>query len=155
MIYRLYSSSDFARLYAVEEVCFPPSFRFTRGYLRELVTSPEAATWIVEEDGLMVGFAIVEWGGEADEEIAYIQTIEVAPEQRGRGVGRQLLERIEGSARAVGAVQIGLHVDEANSGAIRLYEANGYRKQGREENYYPQGRAALIYAKALTEGHQS
>ena len=33
--------------------------------------------------------------------------------------------------------------------AIQLYEANGYRIEGRPEDYYPLGRAALICLKAL------
>jgi len=44
---------------------------------------------------------------------------------------------------------IWLHVDVTNAGAIRLYEVHGYRCEGREENYYPRGRAALIYVKRL------
>jgi ribosomal protein S18 acetylase RimI-like enzyme len=40
-------------------------------------------------------------------------------------------------------------VDAENASAIRLYERQGYVCEVREENYYPQGRAALIYAKPL------
>jgi len=98
----------------------------------------------------MVGFAIVEWDEEAGSLAAYIQTIEVVPEQRGSGVGGELLRRMEGSARAAGAEAIWLHVDAANASAIRLYEAHGFLSVGREENYYPRGRAALIYAKKLS-----
>jgi ribosomal-protein-alanine N-acetyltransferase len=110
------------------------------------------ATWIAEEDGQMAGFAIVEWNQEPGEMTAYIQTIEVAPEKRGCGVGRELLNRIEGSARDAGAGMIWLHVEVANAGAIRLYEAHGYRCEGRRENYYPRGRSALIYMKRQWKG---
>ena len=54
-----------------------------------------------------------------------------------------------GSARAAGAVRIWLHVDERNSRAVRLYEANGYSCEGLEQDYYAPGRAALIYWKLL------
>jgi ribosomal protein S18 acetylase RimI-like enzyme len=97
----------------------------------------------------MAGFSIVQWAEEAGRVIAYIQTIEVAPEQLRQGIGNELLRRIEASARAAGAQTIWLHVDAANAGAIGLYEANGYRSEGREENYYARDRAALIYAKPL------
>jgi ribosomal protein S18 acetylase RimI-like enzyme len=147
MNYRLYQPADFPTLYAIEEVCFQPPLRFGRGYMRRLVSSEDAATWIAEEDGRMAGFAIVEWSGEAGAIAAYIQTIEVAPERRGRGVGGELMRRMEQSAQAAGARVIWLHVDAENAGAIRLYEAHGYRREGREANYYPRGRAALIYVK--------
>ena len=102
-----------------------------------------------QQDGQMAGFAIVDWHREKTGLIAYIQTIEVTPQQRGRGVGRELLGRVEASARAVGAVNIWLHVDEQNSLAVRLYEANAYACEGRQPDYYAQGRAALIYLKRL------
>jgi ribosomal protein S18 acetylase RimI-like enzyme len=81
--------------------------------------------------------------------IAYIQTIEVAPERRGCGVGHELLGRAESSACHAGAGLIWLHVEATNAGAIRLYESHGYRCEGREENYYPLRRPALIYMKRL------
>jgi ribosomal-protein-alanine N-acetyltransferase len=149
VIYRPYTPEDFAALYAIEEVCFQPPFCFGRRYMHQLVSSPLAATWIAEDDGHMAGFAIVEWAEEGGAVIAYIQTIEVAPEQLRQGIGKELLRHIEDSARAAGAQAIWLHVDATNAGAMKLYEANGYRSEGREENYYARDRAALIYAKPL------
>ncbi len=95
----------------------------------------------------MAGFGIVEWMRERGGLIAYIQTIEVAPERRGRGVGGELLRRMEGSAREAGAREIWLHVDEENDDAIRLYEAHGYVCESRSEDYYAKGRAGLMFAK--------
>jgi len=97
----------------------------------------------------MAGFAIIDWTIRRSGVTAYIQTIEVAPEARGQGVGHELLGRIEGSACEAGACLFWLHVEAENATAIRLYEASGYRCEGREENYYPLGRAALIYVKRL------
>lgn len=150
MDYHLYKPDDFPQLYSIEEQCFQPPHRFSRRYLRSLVNRANAATWIVKEDGRLKGFAITVWTLRKKEIIAYIQTIEVAPDARRRGVGRALLSRIEDSARAAGAAQIWLHVQAANAAAIHLYEARGYLCQGRRENYYPEGRAALIYAKTLS-----
>jgi ribosomal protein S18 acetylase RimI-like enzyme len=149
VLYRPYTPQDFDWLYALEELCFEPPERFGRRYMRNLVSRANVATWIAEDAGQMTGFAIVEWNQDPDDRIAYIQTIEVAPESRGRGVGHELLNCIEGSACHAGACLIWMHVEAANAGAIRLYEANGYRCEGREENYYPRGRAALIYGKRL------
>ena len=149
MLFRTYKLEDFVALYAIEERCFQAPLSFSRRTMRQLVNSPHAATWIAEDDERMAGFSIVQWAEEAGRVIAYIQTIEVAPEQLRQGIGNELLRRIEASARAAGAQTIWLHVDAANAGAIGLYEANGYRSEGREENYYARDRAALIYAKPL------
>ena len=151
MLYRPYESGDFAALYAVEELCFEPPFRFSRAYMRQLVHHRDAATWIAEEAARLAGFAIVEWAGEPDETAAYIATIEVHPAWRRRGIGAELLRRVEASAIAAGAQTIWLHVDAENSAAIRLYESRDYLRQGREERFYTRHRAALVYSKKLQD----
>jgi ribosomal protein S18 acetylase RimI-like enzyme len=147
MHYRPYQPGDFEPLYAIEEACFQPPLRFPRSYMRRLVTSTKAATWIAEDNGRLAGFAIVEWSADEFSTVAYIQTLEVAENQRGHGIGTELLRHMESSAQQAGASLIWLHVDAENASAIRLYEAHGYRFEGRQENYYAGHRDALIYAK--------
>ena len=149
MQYRPFSDADFDQLYAIEEACFQPPLRFSPRYMRQLLSSATAACWIAEEGGQLAGFAIVEWAEESGAVVAYIPTIEVAAEHRGKGVGGELLRRIEGSSQAAGARSIRLHVSEENAAAIRLYEAHGYRREGREENFYARGHAGLVYQKEL------
>jgi len=150
VLYRLYQPEDFAALYAIEERCFEPPLRFGRGYMRQLVEHADSATWIAEGgDAQMAGFAIVEWGEALGGIEAYLQTIEVAPERRGQGIGAELLRRTEDTAQAAHARTIRLHVDTRNEKAIRLYERHGHAREGREENYYARGRPALVYVKRL------
>ena len=149
MHYRYFEPEDFEALYAIEESCFQPPLRFPRRYMRRLVANSRAATWLAEDQCGLVGFAIVEWLKAADGSTAYIETIEVSEEFRGRGVGSELLRRIEDSARAAGARSIWLHVDVKNGSAIRLYESHGYQQKGREEDFYGPDHSALVYAKAL------
>jgi ribosomal protein S18 acetylase RimI-like enzyme len=150
--YRPYAAADFDEMYAIEEICFAPPLRFPRRYVRRLVESADAITWIAEEDGKIAGFSIADLGRDEDGIFAYVQTIEVLPEMRGRGAGSELLRRIEDWAPERGAGAIWLHVESQNAGAIRLYEAHGYKCEGRQENYYARGRAGLIYRKVLEEG---
>jgi len=147
--YRPYVAEDFDQLYALEERCFEPPFRFSRRMMRALLRHPNSAAWVAEENGKMVGFAIVEWTERGSDSTAYIQTIEVSPDARRHGVGEELLNWIECTAAGAGANSIWLHVETENAGAIRLYEAQGYRCQGRKENFYPLGQAALVFAKKL------
>ena len=117
--------------------------------MQRLIKTASAATWIAEEDGTMVGFAIVEWSVEPGNAVAYIQTIEVAPAFRRQGVGLDLLRHIEDSARGAGATEIWLHVDARNDAAAGLYRRRGYVNEGRQEHYYGKGRAGEIYCKPL------
>jgi ribosomal protein S18 acetylase RimI-like enzyme len=151
--YRLYAPTDFPALYAVEELCFEPPVRFSRIYMRQLIESPNSATWIAEDGPelkiQLIGFSIVEWPAGQSEPVAYVQTLEVHPAFRGRGIGAELLVRAEASARTAGSHVIALHVDIENAAAIRLYESRGYARQGREEHYYARHRAAFVYAKPI------
>lgn len=149
MNYRLFEDDDFNDLYAIEEVCFPSSERFTRRYMRELIASQETVIWIAEENGSLVGFAIVEFIRHVAPTVAYVSTIEVLPAERGHGVGAELLRRLEGSANAERATGIWLHVDLENASAIRLYERLGYQKNSRANHYYARNRPAAIYVKQL------
>jgi ribosomal-protein-alanine N-acetyltransferase len=149
VLYRLYRREDFAALYAIEEECFESPFRFGPGYMRRLVNRSNAVTWIAEDEGKMAGFAIAELIENAEGVMAYIPTLEVAREDRCKGVGGALLRCLEGSATAVRAISIGLHVDASNGGAIRLYEAFGYLCEGRQADYYAPGKDALVYRKPL------
>jgi ribosomal protein S18 acetylase RimI-like enzyme len=154
MNYRLYHPADFPALYAVEELCFEPPFRFSRAPMRKLIANPNSATWIAEatvaEDNKeLAGFAIVDWATVPKGTVAYIQTVEVNPASRRQGIASELLRLSEVSALVVGATAIWLHVDVENTAAMRLYEGRGYARKGREEHFYPRNRAAFIFAKSL------
>jgi len=149
MRYRLYHPSDFDLLYAIEEICFNLPQRFTRRYMRQLVSSDDTVTWVAEEQANMTGFAIAQWAQQVSGIVAYIATIEVLPEWRGRGIGAELLQRLEDAATAHRSIAIWLHVDAENAPAIRLYERSGYRDSGRAEHYYARNRPAVIYVKHL------
>jgi [ribosomal protein S18]-alanine N-acetyltransferase len=153
MRYRYYRPDDFTALYAIEELCFEPPLRFGRRSMRQLVDSPANTTWIALEGNVMAGFGIVEPVETPRELRAYIPTLEVAPTMRRRGVGRDLLRRLERSAARINAGSIWLHVDTANAAAIRLYELQGYLLAGRAPGFYSKDHDAFLYGKPLQAGH--
>jgi len=156
MLYRPYTPADFPALYAIEELCFQPPIRYSRVYLQRLIASSDAATWVAEENSQPAGFTIVEWYDEPGAgRIAYIQTIEVAPEFRRRGIAAELLRRAEDSAHAAFASLLWLHVESTNEAAIRLYQAHGFIRQGSQAHYYARGRNADIYSKPLVPRSQA
>jgi ribosomal-protein-alanine N-acetyltransferase len=153
VLYRPYAAPDFDAIYAIEELCFRPPLRFSRRYVRQLVEDFDSATWIAEDAAQMIGFVVVDWTQKGGSIAAYVQTLEVLPESRGKGIAAELLRRGENSAQAAGATQITLHVDENNAAAIHLYEKSGYIGMGRVLNYYATGTAALRLGKAFLQRH--
>ena len=60
----------------------------------------------------------------------YMRSMAVAPEARGRGVGRALLEQVEGFARAHGQARVYLSTTPFLDEAIRLYQRAGFVRVG-------------------------
>jgi ribosomal protein S18 acetylase RimI-like enzyme len=146
---RLFEAGDLRALYAIEEACFEPSVRFSRSLMRTLAHDPNCRVWLGIVDAVRVGFAIVGLRGDENSTAAYIWTIEVLPAFRRRGVARQLLARVEESAREARCAAIELHVSERNADALALYAAAGYAQFGVEAGFYGRDEDGLRYRKAL------
>lgn len=74
-----------------------------------------------------------------------IHDLAVAPEYRGRGLGRRLLDAVECKARETGCCRLTLEVQENNGRARRTYEAAGFEQAAYEEN----AGGALFFWKPL------
>lgn len=62
----------------------------------------------------------------------FIENVAVRPQSQGHGFGRRLLAHAEDKARALGLGELRLLTNGAFEANIRLYEANGYRIDRRE-----------------------
>lgn len=60
------------------------------------------------------------------EDVWYLRTLAVSPEQRGQGLGSQALADIEHRARTHAASAIHVDVDSANPQALRFYQRHGF-----------------------------
>jgi ribosomal-protein-alanine N-acetyltransferase len=141
--FRSYEERDVEAMYVLDFACFEPPFRFCVQDLRAFAAAHGAVTVVAEQDGRLVGFFIAERAGES----AYLVTLDVSPELRRRGLGRELLQRAE---RAIPeAARLVLHVYTGNEAAIRFYESNGYLRTGEAKRFYGHGRDAWIYTKEL------
>jgi ribosomal-protein-alanine N-acetyltransferase len=78
------------------------------------------------------------------EGIAWVATLAVLPEFRGRGIGAALLQACEAQ---IPVNRIRLCVRPSNDGAIRLYERFGYTQVGEWTKYYNDGESALVMEK--------
>ncbi len=86
-------------------------------------------TFVAVIDGADVGMVRgVE--SERSDAAAYLISMWVAPEARRRGVGGALIDAVVGWARGLGKAELLLHARDYNSGAIALYEREGFRATG-------------------------
>jgi GNAT superfamily N-acetyltransferase len=84
-------------------------------------TTNAALAW---KDGKAVGMVhyIYHRSNWSIENSCYLQDLIVAPEQRGTGLGRKLIEFVYADANAAGAVKVHWLTHETNATAIQLYE---------------------------------
>ena len=76
---------------------------------------------------------------------AYLEELYVAPDRRGEGMGRALLEAAMDTARERGAYRIDLGTSEDDVAARKLYESAGFtNREGR-----PDGPVMLYYERDL------
>jgi ribosomal protein S18 acetylase RimI-like enzyme len=101
------------------------------------VLAREGFVLLAERGGALIGYALVAIMPVGDtilddtwrtaERVAEIETVFVAPEARGGGVGSALLDRVDAELAAAGVADVLIGAVVKNAGAIRLYERRGFR----------------------------
>jgi ribosomal protein S18 acetylase RimI-like enzyme len=86
-------------------------------------------TWVLAADGALVGYAVLLFGYSLEYRgrDAFVDDVYLAPAQRGRGLGRTLLEQVEAAARELGVRALHLEVERTNTAAQALYRRRGFR----------------------------
>lgn len=138
--------SDVDALAALEKAVFD-SDRISRRSFRLLIERETAQTLIAESEGRIAGYAIVLFRKGSG--VARLYSLATSPDCAGQGVGRALIDAAEETAFEHGRMLLRLEVREDNFRAIGIYEKGGYRKIGREPDYYEDGQTALRYEKTL------
>ncbi len=135
------SLRDLNPLRHLEQVCFPKD-SWPLMDLIGVLTFPGVIRLKAVNDKEMVGFI----AGDIRrlEGVAWIATVAVMPEFRGRGIGSALLEACE---QKITVKRIRLCVRVSNNTAIRLYERFGYVRVGEWSRYYQDGESALVMEK--------
>jgi RimJ/RimL family protein N-acetyltransferase len=117
-----------------------------RRYLRALRRHPDAAVFVAEEDGEIIGrLSIARDPHQASRHVADLGLM-VADGYRRRGIGRALLEEAVAWAHAAGVLKLELHVFPWNKPAIHLYERFGFEREGLRKGHY---RRAGEYVDAI------
>ena len=80
-----------------------------------------------------------------DDNACIIHRLCVAPGQQNKGIGKKLLDKIEGQLVDMGFDSVRLDVFSENPFALRLYEKNGYERRGHAD--WRKGRFYLMEKK--------
>lgn len=121
---------DLGRVMEIENVAFSTPWKEAtfRGLLRRTDTDLLGA----ERDGRLIGYAVC-WTVVDQSELG---NVAVAPEARGGGVGRALVEAVIRRIRERGSRECYLEVRESNLVAQGLYRDLAFQVVGRRRAYY-------------------
>jgi L-phenylalanine/L-methionine N-acetyltransferase len=107
-----------------------------RRYLKAVQRHADAAVFVVEEDGRIVGrLSLSRDPHPASQHVADLGLM-VAADHRRRGLGKVLLEEAVRWARESGVRKLELHVFPWNEPALRLYESFGFEREGLRREHY-------------------
>jgi [ribosomal protein S18]-alanine N-acetyltransferase len=132
-----------ARMMAASE----PWITLGRGYEASLalLQRPDREVHVAVLDGTVAGFIVVAMQGAF---VGYIQTVCVAAERRGRGIGTRLVSHAEERIFRE-TPNVFLCVSSFNPDARRLYERLGYSLVGALPDYLVTGHSELLYRKTI------
>lgn len=97
-----------------------------------LMRQRESAAVIARDHNRLAGFILAQYGDES----AHIALLGVANEYRRQGVGRQLVQWVEETAKIAGLFLVRLEVRAVKREARHFYAALGYREIDRVDGYY-------------------
>ena len=135
---------DLPAVLAIEAQSFPVPW--TEQMFRAELARDFACCRVIREGGLTVAYAVF-W---ITTDELNLHILAVAPAERGRGLGRALMDAMHVEAATRGAATALLEVRVGNASAVGLYEACGYAVIGRRRGYYQDnGEDALVMSRPL------
>ncbi|HET7321714.1 MAG TPA: ribosomal protein S18-alanine N-acetyltransferase [Longimicrobiaceae bacterium] len=122
--------SDLPAMLAIERAAFSTPWRSST--FEALFDRADTDLLAAVHQGTLVGYAVC-W---TILDQAELGNVAVAPECRGRGVGRRLVQAALARVRERGAAECFLEVRASNEAARILYERSGFEPIGRRRRYY-------------------
>jgi RimJ/RimL family protein N-acetyltransferase len=123
-----------------------------RRYLKAIRRHPDAAVFVAEDNGDVVGrLSLSRDAHPASGHVADLGLM-VSRGHRRQGIGLALMHAAEEWARRAGVRKLELHVFHHNVAAIGLYEKLGYEREGLRRGHYRRGDElidAILMAKEV------
>lgn len=113
-------------------------------YCRKAFEGPSKECWTLSVNDTIAGFVILQMAGSFR---GYIQTLFIAPEFQGKGLGSQLLDFCEAHIGRT-SPNIFICVSSFNAGARKLYESRGFEQIGVLKDFIRTGYDELLYRKS-------
>ena len=133
------TEADLDEVMAIEVESYPRPWSMSH-FLDELASPHSFPLAALDQEGKVAGYicplALLDEG--------HILNVAVRADQRGRGLGKLLVERVLGECRQRGVEFVSLEVRPSNASAIALYRTIGFVEAGRRKNYYENGEDAIL-----------
>jgi GNAT superfamily N-acetyltransferase len=116
------------------EEAYPFDESSSRAALRGLLEAPaRGRAWVALCDGRVLGYGVLTlgWSLEYRGLDAFVDELYVTPGERGRGLGRRLLEELLRGCRELGVKALHLEVERNKPEALGLYRAVGFEDHER------------------------
>lgn len=134
---------DISAVRDLEEVSFPVD-AWPLIEMIGVLSLPSMERWKAMVGKELVGFVAADIRRRQD--LAWIATIAVHPDHRGRGIGDALMDKVE---KVVDMPAMRLSARASNESAIALYSKRGYEKIAIWPRYYQGGEDAVVMEKVL------
>ena len=145
---RDYRRSDFARLWQIDQLCFPEGIAYSQEELRAYIAKANGIT-LIGELTASGGDAATNAPAQSAERIVgfvtahairrrygRILTLDILPHARRLGLASKLMEECERRLSACGCREVYLETAVNNQPALRLYRKLGYEVLGTLPEYY-------------------
>jgi ribosomal-protein-alanine N-acetyltransferase len=128
------NANEIDAIVEIEQKCFPGKAGYSKRQLENLILNANSDCLVEKQDGIIRAFLIVTY--RQGSLTCDIETIDVDPDFKNRGIGLKLLKAAEIDMRRRGMRWSQLEVSEGNEAALKLYKNAGYTFKERIEGYY-------------------
>lgn len=137
---------DLEECWSLDQKCFEDGEAYDRETFRDLMTHRNAICLKAVAGERMAGFVI---GVVEPDRTGHVVVLGVSPDWRRRGVGRGLMQQLEGVFAERGVRLVHLEVRTTNGAAQTLYHGLGFTIAGRRLSYYTNGDDGFLMVKSV------
>jgi ribosomal protein S18 acetylase RimI-like enzyme len=128
------NADEIDAIFEIEQKCFPGKVGYSKRQLEHLILNANSDCLVEKRGGVIRAFLIVTY--RQGSLTCTIETIDVDPAFKNKGIGLKLLKAAEIDMRRRGMRWSQLEVSEGNEAALNVYRKAGYAFKERLEGYY-------------------